>query len=759
MKIINYYHNKTQDVIVKYLDENNNKQYKKIQYDGYFWVLTKDFDKADEVLKDLVVEDYFSKNTSQITFTKGREEGEWTQIYYSPINEVYLKSIVKGITHILNVNNIKHFEADLWPGDLFMLDNPDLEIADMYNILYWDIETDDRTGGIVLGRDRILSICAIDDKGNEFRFCDDDEKVILEQFVELVGNYDIIMSWNGNKFDTPYVKSRLLKNDIYFSFKSIINIDLMKVFMSSFAVSHTFGKKYIESFALDFIAREYLQDQKLELEDSGGYGGRIYKMFQEDREKLLKYNMQDCVLLKKLNEKYNLFQNEIEVSKYVGFPLSKTRSASAIVDVLLLRECRKRKIHWKTAWDVVGDKPHQDGGIVLEPVPGLHENINIYDFSSMYPSIFITANISPDTVLDEHEDDCIVLPNNTCFTNKFTGIIPEVLDKLTTLRLKYKATKIRLNKEGKPDESKLWDFKETALKVIILSVYGISGAIFSRFFDLRIANGITQTGQYLLTNIAKELNFNGFKVVAGDTDSIFYLLDSEDNRGKAEKVIKDTIQNIVNSMNTHRKATLVMEHEKIGKRGIFLSKNDVEGVKKKYAMRCIWDGGKVCDYLYYRGMELHVSSQTKIAKQFLEEILMYILWCENKPEIKELERIIMKYKKRILNKEVEASEITIVKRIGKLPSEYKNLPQHIKLAEDNSKKGDYFFVGAKIPHIVIQNKPLKIINKRDFSGIFDTKYYWENQLWGPVFRVVNTVFPKYRWEKWEEGSKEMQQTL
>ena len=758
MKLINYYLNKSQQIVIKFLDDNENKQYNKIDYQAYFWILKKDLDKTDEVLKDLVVEDFFSKQTSKITFTKGIEEGEWLKIYYNPINEVYLKSIIREIIKVLDINDIKHFELDLFPSDLWMLDNPNIEIADKYDILFFDIETDDRKGGVIVGRDRILSICGIDDKGNKFEFCDDDEKIILEKFIKLLDDYDIIIGWNSNKFDVPYIKARLLKNKIYFSFKSIIHIDLMKVFMSSFAISHTLGTRYIESYALDFIAREYLQDQKLEIGDGEGYGGRIWRMFENDREKLLKYNMQDCVLLKKLNEKYHLIDNELEISKYVGFPLSTTRSASAIVDKLLLRECRKRKIHWKTAQDVK-DKPHQEGGAVLEPIPGLHENVNIYDFNSLYPNIFRTFNISPDTIIDKKEDDCIVLPNKCMYTNKFIGFVPEVLDKMTTLRLKYKAELIKFKKEGKKEEANLMSFRETALKVIILSTYGIMGAPFSRFFNIDVANSITTQGQYLLKTIAKELDANGYLVVGGDTDSVFFKIDNEDDREEVEKIMKETIDRIVKETNTHRQNTLKISHEKTLKKFLVLNKGSGgEGAKKKYAGRCIVNDGKECDELYFRGIELHKSSELKITKQFLEEILKYILW-EDSLEIKKLEELILKYKKRIVNKDVEADEITIVKRVGKMPEDYKNLPIHVAIAIEKSKEGGYFYVGQKVAHIILSNKPLKAIHKREFAGEFDTEYYWRSQVFPPTYRVLNTIFSNYNWMKYDTGDMQHQTSI
>jgi len=82
---------------------------------------------------------------------------------------------------------LKTYELDLLPGDLLMLDN-DIEISDEYRTLFFDIETRDDTGGIEIGRDRILSICCVDDNNREFVFCEDDETQLLTKYLNFL-NY------------------------------------------------------------------------------------------------------------------------------------------------------------------------------------------------------------------------------------------------------------------------------------------------------------------------------------------------------------------------------------------------------------------------------------------------------------------------------------------------------------------------------------------------------------------------------------------
>lgn len=754
-KLINYGHNKKNEIILKLLSNNKEIVHKKVHYDFYFYILTKDLDAFKSVLEFFDFVDKYTYKKVDIYF-KFEEEGKYTKVICDISGDYYFRNFSMALTDFLDQNSITHFDADLNPGDLYILDN-NIEISEKYDILYFDIETDDRKGGIVIGRDRILSISGVDDKGNEFKFCEDNEKKILLDFIALIGDYDIISGWHSEQFDLPYIKARLKANEIFFSLNNVIHIDLMKAFMQSFAVSHTLGKRYLESFSLNSIAKEYLQDSKIDLGDVGeGYGGRMWHLFENDRARLLEYNLKDCLLLKDLNDKYKLLFNEIEAAVHAKAPLSKTRSMSRTVDFLLLREAKNRGIKFKTPNKSI-DKPHQPGGAVLEPTPGLHNNINIYDFDSLYPNIFRTFNISPDSILEEEEEDCIKLHNGQFFSNKFQGLIPEVLDRLTTLRLKYKAEQKKLKNEGKIDEAYVFEFKQTGVKILILSIYGISGAPFSRFFDIRVASSICEMGQELLTSLSNDLKKTQFTVIYGDTDSIFIKIDDESKRKHIEELLSNTVNRVVKETNTHRKNTLTVSHEKILSKFIMLAKEGNIGAKKKYAGRCILDDGDKVDYLYYRGIELHKASELQVTKKFLNDILTYILW--DNSNIEEIRKIIFKYKNIILDKKIEISDITITKKVGKMPQDYKSIPAHVKLAVDKSKEQGYFYVGMKVPYIVVSNNPLKVIHKDDFNKEFDIKYYWENQVFPPIYRILRSVYPNINWDIFKEGSKEMQTLL
>ena len=76
-------------------------------------------------------------------------------------------------------------------------------------LLYFDIETDDTNIGIVIGGSPILTMAGIDNNDNKFYFNDKDEKVLLQNCLNLFKQYDIITGWNSKGFDIPYIRERM----------------------------------------------------------------------------------------------------------------------------------------------------------------------------------------------------------------------------------------------------------------------------------------------------------------------------------------------------------------------------------------------------------------------------------------------------------------------------------------------------------------------------------------------------------------------
>lgn len=343
--------------------------------------------------------------------------------------------------------------------------------------------------------------------------------------------------------------------------------------MNSFATKTRIGKKFMTSYSLDNVCKSFLDTSKLKIEESDeGYGGRIWNLFNTNREKLIAYNLQDSRLLKLLDNEFKLIDNEVALCQLVSAPLTKTRSQIPMIDMLFIKEARKRGMHLLSKPRNV-EKAHYEGGYVFDGKPGVYSNVQIRDFNSMYPSIFRTCNISPDTLLEHEEPGCIKLSTGVCFTQRFRGLIPSVLDGLTDLRLKYKAEQSKLKESGaSADEILKMDFKQTSVKVLILSIYGTSGSAYFRGFSLPVAEGVTLTGQYLIKNIISELQKNKYTVVMADTDSCGFCVNTEQESQLADTIITDTINKSVKDLGVTGKNYLSMSHERTFSKFIVVAK-------------------------------------------------------------------------------------------------------------------------------------------------------------------------------------------
>ena len=150
----------------------------------------------------------------------------------------------------------------------------------------------------------------------------------------------------------------------------------------------------------------------------------------------------------------------------------------------------------------------QGGGAVFEPVVGLHQNVWVCDFKSLYPSIIRTFNIDPLGYIAAQQEGAQVVRtyDDTAFARD-AGILPAMLDELFPRRAAAKA-------EGD-------DIASQAIKILMNSFYGVLGTPACRFYNPHIANAITSQGRHLLSWSKAWFEAKGYDVLYGDTDSVF----------------------------------------------------------------------------------------------------------------------------------------------------------------------------------------------------------------------------------------------
>ena len=319
----------------------------------------------------------------------------------------------------------------------------------------------------------------------------------------------------------------------------------------------------MESYALDAVAREILGEGKTV--DLGEGGREVLRLWREDRMTLAEYNLTDARLALEILERLELVELAVERSRLTGLPPERMGASIAAFDFLYLTELGRRGIVAPTlgARELLEDldergEPRRDGdggeegdedhapvgtagGAVLEPRPGVYENVLVFDFRSLYPSLIRTFGIDPLNYLPDRPGqpglsgsagpeppsvDAIVAPNGAAFRRDRErggtaepGILPALLDDLFPRR---EAARRRGDRVA-----------SYAVKILMNSFYGVLATPACRFFNPQISNAITGFGREVLLWSRDRIEGWGNAVLYGDTDSLFVRSDRSRSRGGA----------------------------------------------------------------------------------------------------------------------------------------------------------------------------------------------------------------------------------
>lgn len=375
------------------------------------------------------------------------------------------------------------------------------------------------------------------------------EKKMIEKFVETVkeNNIDIIVGYNSDNFDFPYLKDRakLLGVDLDLGmdgsklnfirrgftnaaiFKGLIHVDL-----------YLLMRRYIslDRYTLERVYLELFGEEKVDVP-----GDKIWQYWDSDGEDLIKlfeYSLDDVVATLKIAEQ--TLPLSLELTRIVGQPFfDLTRMATGQqAEWYLVRKAYEYN-------EIVPNKPvgietssrkteSAVGGYVKEPEIGLHENLVQFDFRSLYPSIIISKNVSPDVLLkksvhniakfnensyDLSDDDYHISPE---YENKFAkipqGFIPSVIGNILDERLKIKK---RMKESNDPTEKKILNVQQEALKRLANTMYGIYGFSRFRWYSIECARSITAWGRNYIKNTMKKAEEYGFYSIYADTDGFY----------------------------------------------------------------------------------------------------------------------------------------------------------------------------------------------------------------------------------------------
>ena len=522
------------------------------------------------------------------------------------------------------------------PGERIarIYDDPVLAPADVAvapSVLSFDIETDPTAKRLLAiavygqGADEVYIVDADGRPMPERAIGCEDERAALAAFVDRVAELDpdILTGWNVVDFDLN-VLNRIAKRvrvpfqlgrDVgtvrirpargYFgsgqaSIPGRLVLDGMDLVRGAFM--------RFDDYSLDGVASEVLGEGKVEMGGSSNRAADILARYRDDLETFAAYARTDARLALEIVEVLDLVNLAVARSRLTGMTPDRVSASIASFDFCYLSALRERRI---VAPSVGSDDArvsrHQAGGHVFEPVTGIHENVWVFDFKSLYPSVIRTFNIDPLGFVESPEagEDVVQAAPDAAF-RRDPAILPTMLDELFPQREAAK-------RAGDAVASQ-------AIKILMNSFYGVLGTPACRFHNVAIANAVTGMGRHLLQWSKSWFEERGFEVLYGDTDSVFVRsgMESDEAREAGPRLaaeLNDAIDQY--AMDAWRVTSrLEMEFEKLYLK-LFLPsvRHGGAGARKRYAG--LIDGQ---DGVEFTGMEVVRRDWTELAKEVQREL-------------------------------------------------------------------------------------------------------------------------------------------
>ncbi len=362
------------------------------------------------------------------------------------------------------------------------------------------------------------------------------EKEMIERFKEIISEYspDYIVGYFSDGFDFPYLKKRADINKIRLDI-NLDNTSLKIAVRNEVATAKTHGIVHLDifkfisrtmtggletdSYDLDSVAKELLGEGKSEANVE-----ELADAWDNHPERLAdfcEYNLKDTDLTLKIFNKVLPGLNEFV--KLVGQPIYEVcrMSYGQLVEWFIIRKAQEFN-------ELTPDRPKQEeieerrlstfeGAFVLEPEAGIYNNIVVFDFKSLYPSIITSHNISPLTLRKDNKGvptPEILIGKDKIkyyFDEKKEGMLPTILKEVI---IKKNEVTAALKKDK---NNATLSGRKYALKILANSFYGYYGFAGARWYCLECAAGTTAYGRDYIQKVIKKAQDQKFKVVYGDS--------------------------------------------------------------------------------------------------------------------------------------------------------------------------------------------------------------------------------------------------
>ena len=528
-----------------------------------------------------------------------------------------------------------------------------------------------------------------------------DERDMLMKFLELYEyiNPTIVTGWNIDYFDTPMLYNRIKRllgerhaNRLSPIGKCFWSPYRKRFFMAGvsyldyLALYKNFTYTELDNYRLDSIAKKELGRGKIE------YQGNLDQLFRDDIEKFIEYNLVDVELVVDMDRKLQFIDTARGICHAGHVPYEDFVYSSKYLEGALLCYLKRKGIvapnkpaDRQERMQALKDNNEEKfiGAYVKAPIVGKYEWIYDLDLTSLYPSIIMTVNISPETKVGKIEDwdaqdfikgkrdkwiingDTItkenlkkffeqskfsVASNGVLYRTDTVGCIPDILDIWFNQRVEFKNEMKKYGKSGDKEKYEWYKKRQLVQKILLNSLYGVLGLPAFRFYDVDNATAVTTTGQTVIKSTADMANIKYNKELGDstldsniyiDTDSVFFsavpLLDKRIPNWKDSG--QDTIAGYVNDIAGEMQDYLNDFYNILAERIFnvdrdkhrfeikkeYVSKSGIWIAKKRYAQWIISDNGVPVDKLDVKGLDVVRSSYPAAFRKFMSEVLIDIL--------------------------------------------------------------------------------------------------------------------------------------
>jgi DNA polymerase elongation subunit (family B) len=407
------------------------------------------FDRENDIIKVVERNDQgervFKEHPVRYTFYYPDQKGKFTSIYGDPLTRVVCKN-TKDFRKEVAINNSKElYESDINPIFVHLSENYLNQDAPKLNICFFDIEVDfDPERGYSTPEDAFMPITAITvylkwlgklitlampPKGMKMdeavklvadipdTHLFDNEADMLETFLDLIQDADIISGWNSEGYDVPYTVNRVTqvlskedtrrfclwdqfpkrreyekygKKAITYDFHGRVHLDSLELYRK-----YTYEERH--TYRLDAIGEMEIGENKTV------YEGTLDQLYNNDFHKFIVYNRQDTLLLNKLDDKLKFIDLANKLAHECTVLLQTTMGAVAVTEQAIINECHRRgfQVPNRTKMDDREENTAAAGAYVAHPKEGLQDWIGSLDINSLYPSAIRALNMGPETIVGQ----------------------------------------------------------------------------------------------------------------------------------------------------------------------------------------------------------------------------------------------------------------------------------------------------------------------------------------------------------------------